>query len=238
MGNNDPDTEQEEFNKIIIIGAGGVGKGIYQIIEDINKVKKTWDIIGFIDENEEKSKGMLFNLPVFGSIDVLNDPFYAGVHVTFAIGNPVEKMKLIEKFRVKYPKVTSPTLIHPTAIVSNEAKIGVGTVVNALVVIEPHSYIGDFVLVYYGCMIGHDSMIEDYVSLLPQSNVSGDVVVKKCASLGSNSTIIQGIEVGEYTVVGAGAVVLKSLPAQCTAVGVPAKAIKFHHEMKVGMLNG
>jgi acetyltransferase-like isoleucine patch superfamily enzyme len=44
--------------------------------------------------------------------------------------------------------------------------------------------------------------------------------------VGTGAKIINQLEIGEYTIVGAGAVVSKTLPAHCTAVGVPAKAIK------------
>jgi len=217
----------DQTKEIIIIGAGGVGKGICQIIKDINKIKFMWDIIGFIDEDEGVSGKMINGIPVLGTIDTLQDPRYVDCYVVFAIGDPEAKERIIQKVMSKHPNLYCATLIHPSAIISDEAEIGYGTVVNALVVIEPDSIIGNHVLIYYGCTVGHDSIIEDYSSLLPQSNVSGNAILKKCTNLGSNSTVIQGIEVGEYTVIGAGAVVTKSLPNRCTAVGVPAKAIKY-----------
>jgi acetyltransferase-like isoleucine patch superfamily enzyme len=47
--------------------------------------------------------------------------------------------------------------------------------------------------------------------------------------VGTGAQIINLVEIGENTIIGAGAVVSKSLPANCTAVGIPAKPIKFHH---------
>jgi acetyltransferase-like isoleucine patch superfamily enzyme len=44
--------------------------------------------------------------------------------------------------------------------------------------------------------------------------------------MGTNSTVIQGVSVGEHTIIGAGAVAVRDLPARCTAVGVPARVIK------------
>ena len=44
--------------------------------------------------------------------------------------------------------------------------------------------------------------------------------------MGTGAKIINQLEIGDYTIVGAGAVVAKTLPAHCTAVGVPAKVIK------------
>lgn len=223
---------KDKIRRIIIIGAGGVGKGVYHIIEDINKVKETWEIVGFIDENEKLQGVTIIGIPILGTIDILSDPKYAECCFVFAIGDPEVKEKLIEKVIKYFPTLTCPTLIHPTAVISDEAEIGYGAVINALSVIEPVAKIGNYALVYYGCTIGHDSVIEDYSTLLPQCTVSGNVILRKGCNIGSNSTIIQGVEIGEQTIVGAGAVVTKSLPANCTAVGVPARAIKFRSRVE------
>ena len=45
-------------------------------------------------------------------------------------------------------------------------------------------------------------------------------------AINNGSQIIQGLTIGENTIVGAGAVVVRDLPANCTAVGVPAQVIK------------
>jgi serine acetyltransferase len=63
---------------------------------------------------------------------------------------------------------------------------------------------------------------------MPTVNISGEVVVNEAVYVGTGAKIINLLEIGENTIVGAGAVVYKSLPANCTAVGIPAKPIKFH----------
>ena len=63
---------------------------------------------------------------------------------------------------------------------------------------------------------------------MPSVNISGEVIVGEGVYVGTGAKIINQLEIGDYTIVGAGAVVAKPLPAKCTAVGVPAKPIKFH----------
>lgn len=63
---------------------------------------------------------------------------------------------------------------------------------------------------------------------MPTVNISGEVIVNEAVYVGTGAKIINLLEIGENTIVGAGAVVSKSLPANCTAVGIPAKPIKFH----------
>ena len=70
--------------------------------------------------------------------------------------------------------------------------------------------------------------IGDYSTVLPSVNISGFVKTEECVSVGTGSAIIQGVNIGRNTVVGAGAVVVKDFPENCTAVGSPAKPIKFH----------
>ena len=83
--------------------------------------------------------------------------------------------------------------------------------------------------------LGHDSFIKDFVSIMPTVNISGEVTIGECVNVGAAATIINRLEIGEYSIVGAGAVLTKTLPAHCTAVGVPAKIIKFHQVKKVSI---
>ena len=63
---------------------------------------------------------------------------------------------------------------------------------------------------------------------MPSVNISGEVDINQSVYVGTGAKIINQLSIGENTIVGAGAVVAKSLPANCTAVGIPAKPIKFH----------
>ena len=63
---------------------------------------------------------------------------------------------------------------------------------------------------------------------MPGINVSGEVELEEGAYVGTGAKIINQITVGQNSTIGAGAVVSKSIPSNCTAVGIPAKPIKFH----------
>jgi len=59
------------------------------------------------------------------------------------------------------------------------------------------------------------------------------VIIKKGARIGARVLILAGVTIGEGSVIGAGAVVVKDIPAYCVAVGIPAKPIRyFNHESK------
>jgi serine acetyltransferase len=88
--------------------------------------------------------------------------------------------------------------------------------------------INDFVILNLQCTVGHDTVINNLAAFMPSVNISGEVNIGEGVYVGTGAKIINQLEIGDYTIVGAGAVVAKSLPAHCTAVGVPAKPIKFH----------
>ena len=74
--------------------------------------------------------------------------------------------------------------------------------------------------------MGHDTIIGNHAAFMPSVNISSEVNAGECVYVGTGAKIINQIEIGQNTIIGAGAVVARSLPADCTAVGVPAKVIK------------
>ncbi|PYI57191.1 acetyltransferase [Paenibacillus flagellatus] len=217
--------------KIVIVGAGGLGKGIAQLIKDINRVEHVWDLLGFFDDDPELQGKKVSGLPVLGRLEGLGDTDYRNVYAISAIGTSVGRDRIINKVLGINPSISFPILVHPTAIIGDDTEIGEGTTVGAYSIIEPNNRIGANVLIHYGCTIGHDCVIEDFSTVLPGTNISGHVKLFFGSYLGSNSTVLPGTAIGPFTIVGAGAVVVRSLPGRCTAVGVPAKLIKKNDEV-------
>ena len=208
---------------IVIIGAGGFGREVAWLIEDINKVNNEWNIVGFVDDNKSIQGTEINGYKVVGDIDSLEKQ---EVFVVNAIGDPVIKKKVMDKLDGSKNKY--PVLIHPSVICSDRVSFGEGSIICAGNIITVNVEIGKHVIINLDCTIGHDANIGDYSTVLPSVNVSGFVKIEECVSVGTGSAVIQGVNIGRNTVVGAGAVVVKDLPANCIAVGSPAKPIKFH----------
>ena len=206
---------------IVIVGAGGFGREIAWLIEDINEVNHEWNIVGFVDDDESLFGTKLNDYKVVGNIEWLNQQ---ELYVVIAIGDPLTKKIIAD--RIHLSKNNYPTLIHPSVIRSNLVNIGDGTMICAGSILTVNIDIGRHVIVNLDCTIGHDAILGDYTTVLPSVNVSGFVKTGECVNIGTGTAIIQGVSIGENTVVGAGAVVVKDLPANCTAVGAPAKVIK------------
>jgi sugar O-acyltransferase (sialic acid O-acetyltransferase NeuD family) len=120
-------------------------------------------------------------------------------------------------------------LIHPNVLIGkDDVAIGEGAIICAGCLITVNIKIGKHVILNLSCTVGHDTVISDYCSFMPSVNISGEVKLAQCVYVGTGAQIINRADIGEETVVGMGAVVSKSLPAKCTAVGIPAKPIKFN----------
>lgn len=211
---------------IAIFGVGGFGREVLALIKDINKVKPTWNIVGFFDDGYEK--GLTINgYPTLGTAEDLNK-WDKEIAIAISIGNPVIKKKILDK--IHNPQVSYPTLIHPTAWIGDDdfVEIGKGCIICAGNLITTNIKIQDFVILNLGCTVGHDTVIKDYSAFMPSVNISGEVTIGEGVYVGTGAKIINQLEIGDYAIIGAGAVVAKSIPPRCTAVGVPAKPIKFH----------
>lgn len=213
------------MKRIAIIGAGGFGREVKLLIDDLNKVNKLFEFVGYYDDG--KNKGELINgFPVLGNIDELNKSS-ENINIAIGIGVPEIKAKILNK--LDNPLIEYTTLIHPSSIVGkDEVVIGKGTIIAAGCIITCNVTIEEFVTLNLMCTVGHDTYIKKFSSFMPSVNISGEVVVGNNVYIGTGAKIINQLEIGENTIIGAGAVVSKSLPANCTAVGIPAKPIKFH----------
>jgi len=212
------------MKKIAIIGAGGFGREVHMLIEQINIFKQEYEFIGYYDDNKEK--GLLINgFPILGCISEINNVDYE-LSIVSAIGSPAKKKELLEL--IDNVNINYPILIHPNALIGNKeyVSIGEGSIITAGVIITVNIEIAKHVILNLACTIGHDTKIGSYSSFMPNSNISGEVVINEGVYVGTGAKIINQLEIGEYSIIGAGAVVAKSLPSNCTAVGIPAKVIK------------
>lgn len=213
------------MRKLFIVGSGGFGREVLWLAKRINEVQKTWDIQGFIDDNAALHGSMQDDYPVLGGCDYL-EQLDEEVDVVIAIGCARVKRMVAEKLG-SYANVHFATLIDPSVILSDRVKIGEGSIICAGTILTVDISIGKHVIFNLDCTAGHDDVIGDYVTVYPSVNISGNVTVGNESELGTGSQIIQGKAIGQQSIIGAGAVVIRDIPDKCTAVGNPAKPIRF-----------
>jgi sugar O-acyltransferase (sialic acid O-acetyltransferase NeuD family) len=209
------------MKNIVIYGAGGFGRETSLLIHQINRHAAKWQVIGFCDDGKTAGE-IIDHLPVLGGMSFLNEA-KEQLSVVIAIANPGVRENI--KKQLTNPHLEFPTLIHPSVVVSENCSIGEGSIICSDVVMTVNVFIGAFSIVNLKCTLGHDSILESFSALMPSVNVSGNVTVGRGVYVGAGAILLQGISIGEYSLVGAGAVVNKSFDSEKRIMGVPARAI-------------
>lgn len=197
--------------KLTIIGASGHGKVVAEIASLCG-----YDEIEFLDDNE--SLDSCGSWSVVGKTDKALE---ANNDVFVAIGNGTIRKRIMERLSGKQ----IPILVHPSAIVSNDVKIGDGTVVMAGAVINPGVTIGEGCIINTSSSVDHDCVIGDYVHVSVGAHLSGTVTVGDLTWIGAGATVSNNVSICGGCMIGAGAVVIKDIDIQGTYIGVPVKMI-------------
>ena len=198
-------------DKVYLYGASGHGKVIKDIVEAQGS-----GVNGFVDDNPEISS-------YFGKLVSHNAEGLSPMIVSIVVNKT--RKRIVEKLNCNFVKA-----IHPSAVVSPSAKIGEGTVVMPGAIINADVVIGKHCIINTGASIDHECVIGDYCHIAPHATLCGQVHVGEGTLVGVGAAAIPCMEIGEWCTVGAGAVVTRSLPDNCTAVGIPAKVIKIHEK--------
>ncbi|MBO4581948.1 MAG: NeuD/PglB/VioB family sugar acetyltransferase [Bacteroidales bacterium] len=200
--------------QIILIG------GFHEIIELSEMCG--YEIVGIIDN---QLSGEYYGYPILGKDKDAKKIISTGKNIQLVISpdSPIIRMKLVEYYRhfgCEFAK-----LISPEARVSKTVTIEQGSIVQSGVNISASTQIGCFVKLNTNCNVMHDNSISDFVTIAPNAVALGRVKICKGAYIGANSTLLPDVCVGEDAIIGAGAVVTKSVADKCTVIGVPARPL-------------
>lgn len=212
----------DSLKDIVIYGAGGFGMEVAWLIGDINKVKPTWNLLGYIDDDDTKLGEKFYGYDVIGDMKHL-EANTGQIAVAIAIGNPKQRKLIVS--RLEPLGVIFPALLHPGVIMPHATHISEGSVIAAGSVMTVEILIGCHVHIDSSCTIGHETIIHDYARLNPGVTVAGKVEIGEGAYIGSGATIIQGLKIGQYSVIGAGSVVIRDVEPDTVVVGNPARPI-------------
>lgn len=211
---------------IIVIGAGGFGREVADVIEAMNTPHaRTWDLLGVVDDapSAENLASLAHRqLPYLGTIDeILTAP--GRPRYVIGIGSPSARRRIAARFDAA--GFVAATIVHPAASQGANIKLGAGCVVCAGVRLTTNICLGSHVHLNINSTVGHDSTVGDFVSVNPLASISGDCIIQDDAVVGVCASIINGLTVGRGAAVGGGACVVRSVEDHTTVVGVPAKPL-------------
>ncbi len=202
-------------NSIIIIGAGGHSKVVLSTLLAMGK-----PVAGFVDDNTALIKSEILGYPVLGKISFLADrPNQAAI---IGVGDNAIRKKLA----ITHAHLQWQTAIHPSATIHESVKIAAGSVIFAGVIIQPDSSVGEHTIINTAATIDHDCHIGNFAHIAPGSNLAGGVNIGEGTFIGINSCVIPTVTIGDWSILGAGSVVVKNIQARVVAKGVPAEAYK------------
>lgn len=207
---------------MLIIGAKGFAK---EVLEIFNQQQQLASIAFYDDVSADAPEILYGQFPVLKSITEAEQKFKQDPRFVLGVGTPKLRRMLAAKMIQFGGQLTSS--ISPKAIVGgfqNTIEAGVNVMSGA--VLTNDIEVGEGVLINLNCTIGHDVVIGDYCELSPGVHVSGNVKLANNVVLGTGAVILPGISIGENSIIGAGSVVNKDVPANAVAVGIPAKVIK------------
>jgi sugar O-acyltransferase (sialic acid O-acetyltransferase NeuD family) len=208
---------------LAIYGAGGLGRELALMINQINTPNQHWNLIGFFDDQKKKGEHV-DDIPVLGGVKELNT---YGKQLSIIVGVANCKVKSEMVSQISNSNINYPFLSHPLAQSGSSAnQFGKGALLTSGCILTTGIVIGEFVIINLQTTIGHDVKIGNYSSIMPSVNISGNVIVGERVLIGSGATILQGLTIGDGATIGAGAVVTRSVPAGVTVVGVPARKMK------------
>lgn len=214
--------------KIVILGAGGHAREIVDLVEAIDSEGGRHDVLGYLVDPEYEAAGtVIHDLPVLGGLDWL-DRRAAEVSVVCGIGYPHLRYGMVQRAAARGARFAS--LVHPRAQLTRRVELGIGVVIAAGCILTNQIHLGDHVQLNLSTTISHDCVLGAFASTAPGVHVAGSVVLEEGAYLSTGVSVIPGVRIGRWSIVGAGAAVVRDVPANAVAVGVPAEVKRVRPE--------
>jgi sugar O-acyltransferase (sialic acid O-acetyltransferase NeuD family) len=218
--------ETKRKKRVLVIGAGGHGMVVADILMRMSDTGASVEPIGFMDDNPIRQATMVLGLPVLGPLAKL--PEIPHDAIILAIGDNATRKRLY--LQLRQAGESTCNAIHPMAILAPSARIGTGNVICVRAVVGVNAVVGDNVILNTNSVVDHESIVEDHAHVSGSAGMAGNVHIGEGAFVGAGATILPGIHIGAWSIVGGGAVAHRDIPERVTLVGMPGRIVEAARE--------
>jgi sugar O-acyltransferase (sialic acid O-acetyltransferase NeuD family) len=209
--------------KVLLVGARGHARAVADVI----KAESRYQVAGLIDSFQEPG-AICFEYKVLGGEKdvsrICNELRIS--HMFVAIGDNFQRESMIERIKKVLPNIHFISPKHPSVVLGSDVEIGEGTVIMPGVIVVSGSSIAEGCLLNTASSLDHDCAMKRCSSLAPGVAIGGRVYIGARSSIGIGASVKNDIRIGSDTVIGAGAVVVKDIPDNVLAYGVPCRVMR------------
>lgn len=210
--------------EVVVLGASTALREVLGITSRANRSGADLHVIGVLDDSPLLQGQVVSGIPVLGTLDKARE--IEGVSFIFAIGSlSTQKIRQEIFERIGIPRERYLSLVDPTAVIDDSARIGFGCILHNGCSLGPGVSLGDFVVVAVNSALGPDVAIDDFSLITSFVLLLSNVHVGKHVYIGSKTCVTESIEIGAAARIGAGSLVNRNIPAQSLAVGNPVRLL-------------
>ncbi len=210
--------------ELFIFGGGGHAR---VLLDTLSLQHPDW-LIGILDRDPRLFSTEVMGGLVLGGDDLISDivRLKPGARFTIGLGSAADcgpRRTLFE--RCAAAGLTPESIRHPTASVSSFARIGPGTQLLPLSIVNAGASVGANVIINSGAIVEHDCEISDHAHIASGATLASAVVIGSGAHIGAGASVRQCLRIGAGAVIGAGAAVVRDVDPGTVVAGVPARLI-------------
>jgi sugar O-acyltransferase (sialic acid O-acetyltransferase NeuD family) len=199
--------------RIAVLGGGGHAAVIVATLQAMNR-----QVVACYDDDPAMWGKEVLGVPVSGPIDSVVGSSCS--HAIIGIGDNAARKTVAERLALEWT-----TAVHPFSWVHPGVVIQPGTVIFAGAIVQPGAQIGAHVVLNTKASVDHHCRVGDYAHIAV-AHLAGGASIGAGVFMALSSTVLPGLHVGDWSTIGAGALVTKNVDACTTVVGVPARALK------------
>ena len=205
---------------VVILGTGNYD--IINLLEQINEVKKRYNVVAFLEKDESLYGRSIYGIPICGGDELLQTEFKACSVINNVMATPQLHENIFKKLGLHSNEGKFPNIVHPS-IQLKYIKIGMGNIIYENVILGTRVSIGNGNILYPNSALGHEAYIGDSNLIAINVTIGARTKVLNRNLFGNSSTLSLGLSVGNDNNIGVGAVVISNVNDGESLLGNPAR---------------